>query len=222
MRHGESIRVTRVGHATLRVSAAPDREDLGMADAPRNVADLVARAADQAPDRLAFAEAGTDVTITWAQLDAAVDAEARRLLDDGLQPGERVAIQLPTGVAFVTALYAVLRAGGIAVPMSMDLPERERTRITDHSTPKFVISSAPEGGTADAVRGAPGGEDIAVLCYTSGTSGVPRGVMLSHRALLANVEQCAALKPAPVTSTDRVLLAVPLFHAYGLGPGGFQ
>jgi len=46
--------------------------------------------------------------------------------------------------------------------------------------------------------------------------------MLSHRALLANVSQCAALKPAPVTSTDRVLLAVPLFHAYGLGPGVFQ
>ena len=46
--------------------------------------------------------------------------------------------------------------------------------------------------------------------------------MLSHRALLANIEQCAALRPAPVTSTDRVLLAVPLYHAYGLGPGLLQ
>jgi long-chain acyl-CoA synthetase len=46
--------------------------------------------------------------------------------------------------------------------------------------------------------------------------------MLSHRALLSNVAQCAELKPAPVNATDRVLLAVPLFHLYGLGPGLLQ
>jgi long-chain acyl-CoA synthetase len=193
-----------------------------MAEAPRNVSDLVARAAEQAPDRLAFAETANGTTISWAQLDAAVNAEARRLLDEGLQPGERVAVQLPTGVPFVIALFGVLRAGGIAVPMSVDLPDRERDRILDHCTPKSVISEPPTGSSTEVVRGAPGGEDIALLCYTSGTAGVPRGVMLSHRALLANVEQCAALKPAPVTSSDRVLLAVPLFHAYGLGPGLFQ
>jgi long-chain acyl-CoA synthetase len=193
-----------------------------MAEAPRNVSDLVARAAEQAPDRLAFAETANGTTISWAQLDAAVNAVARRLLDEGLQPGERVAVQLPTGVPFVIALFGVLRAGGIAVPMSVDLPDRERDRILDHCTPKSVISEPPTGSSTEVVRGAPGGEDIALLCYTSGTAGVPRGVMLSHRALLANVEQCAALKPAPVTSSDRVLLAVPLFHAYGLGPGLFQ
>ncbi|MGH3878622.1 MAG: AMP-binding protein, partial [Actinophytocola sp.] len=77
-------------------------------------------------------------------------------------------------------------------------------------------------GERVAAEGPRGGEDVAVLCYTSGTAGVPRGVMLSHRALLSNVEQCAALKPAPVTSSDRVLLVVPLFHAYGLGPGLLQ
>jgi long-chain acyl-CoA synthetase len=61
-------------------------------------------------------------------------------------------------------------------------------------------------------------EDLAVLGYTSGTSGRPRGAMLTHRALLANLEQCAALSPAPVLPGDVVLLAVPLFHAYGLNP----
>lgn len=61
-----------------------------------------------------------------------------------------------------------------------------------------------------------------MLVYTSGTSGRPRGVMLSHRALLANLEQCAALRPAPMTAADRVLLALPLFHSYGLGPGLLQ
>jgi long-chain acyl-CoA synthetase len=194
-----------------------------MAEAPRNVSDLVARAAEKAPDHLAFAESASDVAVSWSRLDKAVDAEARRLLDAGVQPGDRVAIQLPTGVPFVVALFGALRAGATVVPMSADLPEREQQRVLEHCTPKLVVNEPPSiEATADVVRGAPGGEDIALLCYTSGTAGAPRGVMLSHRAMLANVEQCASLKPAPVTAADRVLLAVPLFHAYGLGPGLFQ
>jgi long-chain acyl-CoA synthetase len=67
-----------------------------------------------------------------------------------------------------------------------------------------------------------GGEDIALLVYTSGTTGVPRGVRLSHRAVLANRDQAAALRPAPVTSVDRVLLSLPLFHVFGLAAGFLQ
>ncbi|MDN5919654.1 MAG: AMP-binding protein, partial [Pseudonocardia sp.] len=67
-----------------------------------------------------------------------------------------------------------------------------------------------------------GGEALAVLVFTSGTTGRPRGVQLSHRALLANREQAAALRPAPVTPTDRVLLALPLFHVYGMAAGLLQ
>jgi long-chain acyl-CoA synthetase len=62
-------------------------------------------------------------------------------------------------------------------------------------------------------------EDLAVLGYTSGTSGRPRGAMLTHRALLANLSQVEALRPAPVTADDVLLLTIPLFHAYGLNPG---
>jgi long-chain acyl-CoA synthetase len=71
------------------------------------------------------------------------------------------------------------------------------------------------------VRGEPvqpttGDEDLAVLLFTSGTEGRPKGAMLSHRALLANHAQLAAIDPPPVRPDDVVLLAVPLFHAYGL------
>jgi long-chain acyl-CoA synthetase len=59
-------------------------------------------------------------------------------------------------------------------------------------------------------------ENLAVLLYTSGTSGRPRAAMLTHRSLLANIDQAAAVKPAPVTSEDIVLGVVPLFHVYGL------
>lgn len=59
-------------------------------------------------------------------------------------------------------------------------------------------------------------EALAALLYTSGTSGKPRGVMLSHRALLANIEQVGRIEPAPMSAEDTVLGLLPLFHVYGL------
>ena len=59
-------------------------------------------------------------------------------------------------------------------------------------------------------------ESLAVLLYTSGTSGKPRAAMLSHRALLANIEQSAGTTPAPVRQGDIVLGVLPMFHVYGL------
>jgi long-chain acyl-CoA synthetase len=63
------------------------------------------------------------------------------------------------------------------------------------------------------------GEELAVLLYTSGTSGRPKGAMLPHRALLANQAQVAGVRPAPVGHGDVVLLALPLFHIFGLSAG---
>jgi long-chain acyl-CoA synthetase len=59
-------------------------------------------------------------------------------------------------------------------------------------------------------------EKLAVLLYTSGTSGLPRAVMLTHRALIANIEQVAAVEPPMIHSDDVVLGVLPLFHVYGL------
>ncbi len=59
-------------------------------------------------------------------------------------------------------------------------------------------------------------EQLAVLLYTSGTSGLPRAAMLSHRALRANIEQVARVRPAMVRGDDVVLGVLPLFHVYGL------
>jgi long-chain acyl-CoA synthetase len=63
------------------------------------------------------------------------------------------------------------------------------------------------------------GEDLAVLLYTSGTSGRPKGAMLPVRALLANLAQVGELVPAPVGPADRVFLPLPLFHIFGLNAG---
>jgi long-chain acyl-CoA synthetase len=189
-----------------------------------NVADLVADAAERAPRRAALVDAASSRTLTWEQANQATDAYAARLADAGLRQNDRVVIALPNGAEFCVALFAVLRAGGVAVPVAAKSPELPH--LIEDSGATLVVGDTIEPPDLDAT-GEPreatnGGEDIAVLCYTSGTAGSPRGVMLSHRALLSNVRQCAQLKPAPVTASDRVLLVVPLFHLYGLGPGLLQ
>jgi len=70
-----------------------------------------------------------------------------------------------------------------------------------------------------AAASSAGAEDLAVLLYTSGTTGRPKGAMLSHRALLANLEQLSRIEPAVVAGDDVVLLVLPLFHVYGLNAG---
>ncbi len=199
----------------------------------RNVADLVRASAQRGPSHVALVDVASDVSLTWETIDGAVDAFARRLADSGLEPGDRVAVRLPTGPEFVVAVFGILRSGGVVVPTGPGNPPRELQRILADSGAALLVGDG-EGSDATVVAvpdvsavGEPfeavrGGEDLAVLGYTSGTSGVPRGAMLSHRALLSNVSQCASLRPAPVTAGDRVLLALPLFHVYGLGPGLLQ
>ena len=220
-------------------SPSPD-EKVGL---QRNLADLVTAAAQRGPDHPALIDTVTGGTVRWAELDRAVDAVARRLRASEMSPGDRVLIRLPAGVAFCVALFGALRAGGVAVPVGTGAAGRELELILADCSPRVVLGrpgdevlraassaagvealDAPDTGD-EAAGGEPsigGGEDLAVLSYTSGTTGVPRGVQLSHRALLANRAQTDALRPAPVTPGDRVLLTLPLFHIFGLGAGLLQ
>ncbi|WP_367134589.1 AMP-binding protein [Saccharothrix sp. HUAS TT1] len=201
-----------------------------------NISDLVRASAHRGPKHVALVDvtapgaAGADCT--WAEFDAAVDGEAHRLVAAGVRPGDRVVVRLPTGLPFCVAVFGVLRAGGVLVPAGPGQPGRELRKLVSDSGAKLLVGDrgdvdvealpAPGLEPGEEFTAIGSGEDLAVLGYTSGTSGSPRGAMLSHRALLANVAQCASLRPAPVTAGDRVLLALPLFHVYGLGPGLFQ
>src|SRR5689334_17576452 len=98
------------------------------ADQPGNLADLVARAARRVPDHRALVDLAAGRTLTWAETDRAVDAFARVLVDAGLSAGDRVLLRLPAGAPLCVALFAVSRAGGIAVPVAADGPEREVRR----------------------------------------------------------------------------------------------
>ena len=209
------------------------------ADAPSasagNIADLVASAAARGPAHAALIDAEDGRTLSWSEVDAAADAQAAALVEAGIAPGDRVAVRLPTGSSYCIAVFAVLRAGAVVVPLNTDVPPSVVAELVADAGASALIGDAvpgldlrrfdaPSRPDEDPPEFAAigGGEDLAVLCYTSGTSGRARAVMLSHRALITNAEQCAALRPAPVTAADRLLLALPLSHAYGLGPGLIQ
>ena len=201
-------------------------------DGVTNLAELVSAAAERGPNHIALVDATSGEELTWARADAIVHGQAAALAAAGAGAGDRIAVRMPTGIPYCLAVFAVLRAGGIVVPLSVDQPAAAVAGTLTDCGAKLLVGAPVDGVDVPTMElpGEPGepvatvggGEDIAVLCYTSGTSGASRGVLLSHRALLANLAQCAALRPAPVTAADRVLIALPLTHAYGLGPGLLQ
>jgi long-chain acyl-CoA synthetase len=207
-----------------------------------HVADLVTANAARVPEQPAVIDVTSGDTLTWAQLDEAVSAEADRVSRAGVAPGDRVVVRLGNGAAFCVAVLGALRAGAVVVPHGPVAVAVELDVVFADCRPALVVAAegddtaracaatvgAPVVPPPDLAARAPGrpgvgaGEDIALLVYASGTTGVPRGIQLSHRALLANRAQTAALRPAPVTPVDRVLLSLPLFHSFGLAAGFLQ
>ncbi|HET6503590.1 MAG TPA: AMP-binding protein [Amycolatopsis sp.] len=186
-----------------------------------NIADLLTGAARHRADAPAVIDTVADRTYTWSEVDTLANGLVHALVEQGIAPGDRVVLRLPTSADFAITLFAVARAGAIAVPISPRVPERELDLVRTHSDAKLVVSrdSLAELEPGEPCAAIGGDEDIAVLAYTSGTTGPARGVMLSHRALLANLGQLEAVRPAVLTEQDRVFIAIPLSHVYGLGPG---
>ncbi len=185
-----------------------------------NLAGLVSAAAARDPDGLALVTAGSP--LTWLELDARVDAVAAGLRARDLRFGDRVALSLPNSPAFVTIYLGALRAGLVVAPLDPAAPAADlEAALADtgarlHIADETAVADLIAGGGSPAPDRVPGGESLAALLQTAGTGGRPRRAMLSHRALLANLEQMAALEPAPFAPGDVVLLALPLFHVFGL------
>lgn len=221
----------------------PGSDGRNLADLVR---DAAARAGDR-PALLHDDVAGGPATLTWSQLDRDVDATAAGLRSGlDLHVGDRVALALSNTPAFATAYFGLLRAGLVAVPINTGYTSPEVASLLGSADVKAVLCEdatvqvveeavanthralvdpagldalTAEGRTAGPQEPPTGGEDLAVLMFTSGTSGRPRGAMLTHRALLANLDQCQRLEPSPMHPDDVVLLVLPLFHIYGLNTG---
>lgn len=209
-----------------------------------DVAELVATAAAEDPDRVALVEPGRR-SMTWAELEDEVARLATGLGVAGVVGGQRVLLALGNRLELVTAYLGVLRAQAVAVPVNPRSTADELERMLEDSGARVALADAD---TADAVRDAASAlpsaprvvvvgeesfdelrhaparaipplqdpEKLAALLYTSGTSGRPRAAMLTHRALLANVDQVAEVDPPMIRRDDVVLGVLPLFHVYGL------
>ena len=190
---------------------------------PLGSTQLVRTGALRHPSRTAVID--QEARLTWRELDRAVTGAALALRAAGAADGDRVALELGTGIAFVVLYLGALRAGMIAVPVN---PAYTRTEVdyilTDCGAALHVtaagaaelLSSAPDGADPHADRT---GEAVSVLLYTSGTSGRSKAAMLSTRALLANVDQLAAVEPPVLRAEDVLFVALPLCHVFGLNAG---
>ncbi|MPR00493.1 AMP-binding protein [Modestobacter sp. I12A-02628] len=196
----------------------------------RSLDGLVRRAAAGGADRAALVHG--EQRRTWGELDAEVDRAAAGFAARGLAPGERVAVRLPNGVDWVVAVFGALRAGLVVVPVNTAYTDDELEYVLADSGAALLVTDAeraplggvpvlvgpPDGGDA-LVPAGHDGTGLALLAYTSGTTGRPRGAMLTHAALLANQRQCLQMSPPPVRADDLVLVVLPLFHVYGFNSG---
>ena len=103
------------------------------------VGGLLTQAADRWPDHPAVCETGTGRGLTYREVDAAAQVQARRLADAGVRPGDRVALRLPTSVDFVVAFFGALRAGAIVVPLSPQVPAPELEKLLGHSGARVLV-----------------------------------------------------------------------------------
>src|SRR3954452_17775473 len=207
-----------------------------MSSLPQQLTDTAARHGDRPALKL------DDAGLTYAQFDDAASRVAGLLRERGVQPGDRVGLMLPNVPYFPVIYYGILRAGAALVPMNVLLKGREVTfYLTDpeakhlfawHEFADAAATGAQEAG-AEAIIVEPGGfeqllaeapstpenaeragDDTAVILYTSGTTGTPKGAELTHDNLYRNAEvTCRTL--AQASEEDVILGALPLFHAFG-------
>jgi long-chain acyl-CoA synthetase len=182
-----------------------------------------------------------DAVFNYTLLDEASARVATMLKSMGLEPGDRVGIMLPNVPYFPVAYYGVLRAGGVVVPMNVLLKGREVGFYLKDPGAKIVFAwhdflEAAQTGADDAgaelIDVKPGEiegkifahepdfavaevaeDDTAVILYTSGTTGQPKGAELTHSNLKKNAEASRGL--FGLDENVVVLGALPLFHSFG-------
>lgn len=167
---------------------------------------------------------------TYRELGQRANALALALERKGVEPGDRVLLYSPNSPYWVAAFFAILRCGAVVVPLNPQSPPEQLDRIVDKVKPKLLLKSlrhpwmaqnlpsleletANEVSENSAAKKVDLSSDsLAEIIFTSGTTGDPKGVMLTHGNLLFNFE--AISYAIGVKITAHVLNLVPLYHVY--------
>jgi long-chain acyl-CoA synthetase len=182
-----------------------------------------------------------ETVLSYAAVDEGSTRVASLLRERGIEPGDRVALMLPNVPHFAVVYYGVQRAGGVVLPMNILFKRREIAFLLGDSEAKLLVAwdgfaeeaelAAAETG-AECVIVAPGEfehllagvdpldeisargpSDTAVILYTSGTTGTPKGAELTHGNLARNAEVSRQL--FGLDSRSVILGSLPLFHSFG-------
>lgn len=202
------------------------------------VFDIAAQRAAIAPEAVAMEDLTTGVTVTYAAFNDRAARVARMLHEEGVGPGDRVAVLCRNRIAFFEVLFACAKLGAIMAPLSWRAPPAELDGLVADSAPKLVFHGVEDAATAGALniarridfdgdyeariertmpldcRAAWPSDDCWYLIYTSGTTGAPKGVIQTYRMAMANyvnISQAIGLRGDDVT-----LNFLPLYHTAGI------
>jgi fatty-acyl-CoA synthase len=194
---------------------------------------VLRRSARRTPARVAVEYA--DRSWTYEELDEAVSRAASALLAEGLAPGDRVGAYGHNSDAYLIAFLACARAGLVHVPVNQNLTGEDLTYIVGQSGSSLVLADPDlTGRLPDSVRTLPlrdadgsllarlasapaydgpepRSEDLVQLLYTSGTTALPKGAMMTHRALVH--EYLSAITALDLSAGDRPVHSLPLYHS---------
>ena len=173
-------------------------------------------------------------TFTFGDLDRRSNRLAHLLTHRGLQAGDRLCVYLANCVEMIDLFLACVKLGVIFVPINILYRDREMAHILKDAEPSALVSDADVAATVPVWRAAEltevagsfpderpriplDGETPAGIIYTSGTTGTSKGAVLTHNNFAVNAVNLTTCWQ--ITSADRFLLALPLFHVHGLGNG---
>jgi 4-coumarate--CoA ligase len=193
----------------------------------------------QLGDKPAFIDGTTDKPMSYTELYDRIRRLAGGLLERGLAKGEVVAIMAPNCPDYATVFHGVAMAGGVVTTINPTYTEREvHHQLNDAKATKLITvpmfqetatAAAADSGVKEIVllddledlfgeplehQASVDLDDIVVLPYSSGTTGLSKGVMLSHRNLVANLVQ--SLAAIPVDENEAFVAVLPFFHIYGM------
>lgn len=193
------------------------------------------------PNRPAISEAG--VEITYAQLNDQANRIATGLVKMGLKPGELVALCAPNSGEWIAIYFGIIKTGATAVTLASGLTGDELTNLVKHANPRFIFTTENKLKDLEKIKGSGGVEkiicskgdidlpgvmamgagsfkaverdrrDIAAVLYTGGTTGIPKGAMLTHEHTFFSGQSIAYYERS--TPKDLALCFLPFNHVFG-------